>query len=230
MNRTRSAIIVFTLLALSIAVQSQTTGKATCKKFVFSTSLLEYFPNKLNSANINIASEFCLKERNSISANIGFIKSYGPTSGWIQIPSKSNLGYKVQVEGRHYLDKHKIFEPSILLFWPHIFQFKSQELPNSGYYYALHSEYQSTRTKREIDYTVERYSVGLSLNFGYQCIKKCGLVIDYAIGLGGQYISSNSNNSNNTNNDNDIPWNKIFDSGSGFYPKVIYQVRIGWTR
>ncbi|PCJ25518.1 MAG: hypothetical protein COA97_07560 [Flavobacteriales bacterium] len=59
------------------------------------------------------------------------------------------------------------------------------------------------------------------------------LTIDYAIGLGGQYISSNSTNRYGI--DTDYPnsekdrGGKLFDKGTGFSPNIIYQVKLGWA-
>lgn len=135
----------------------------------------------------------------------------------------------------------------MLLFWPHIFQYKSQSLQNSGYYYALHASFQLTNTEREEiiselssgspyqyyeytqnKYNVERSATRMHLKFGYQSIKSYGLVIDYSVGLGGQYISSSAEGKLGFDDDKDWPWNKEFDEGSGFFLSPVYQVRIGW--
>lgn len=185
--------------------------------------------------------------------NVGMIRSYGPSNGMLSINSEKTQGMKIQVEGRYYLNKHKIFEPALFLFWPHIFQYKSQTLQNTGYYLAVHSHYQLTTTDRQetivdyIDnnpfpntshykqnmYTVDRTVYALHLKFGYQCIKKVGLTINYGVGLGIQYISSSSKNRLG----NDFSWpnserdygNKLFDKGTGIAPSFVYHVRLGWA-
>jgi hypothetical protein len=249
MARKLATLTTLFLTAFSVLTYSQTTDSLKVKQITITTSVLDYFPTiKLNTGNFNIGSEIYLNNRNSLYANFGLIKSYGQSHGWLSVSSQSTQGLKIQVEGKHYLDKHKIFEPAILLFWPHIFQYKSQTLQNSGYYVAIHSFYQLTTTDRQetvfdyIDnnpypntshykqniYSVDRTVYGVNLKFGYQCIKKYGLTVDYSVGLGGQYISSGSNNKLGTDNEKDMPWNKLFDSGSGFYPNLIYQLRLGW--
>jgi hypothetical protein len=233
---------------------SQTPDTIKLKRVIITTSLLDYFPTlRLNTGNFNIGSEIYIKNRKSFCVNFGIIKSYGQSSGLISINSQSTQGMKIQVEARHYLNRRKIFEPAIFLFWPHIFQYKSQTLQNTGYYVAIHSSYQWTATDREetvIDYidnnpfpntahyrqniyTVDRNVYGLNLKFGYQCIKKYGLTIDYGVGLGVQYISSSSKNRIG----NDFSWpnserdhgNKLFDKGTGIAPNFLYQVRLGWA-
>jgi len=244
-----TTLTTFFLIAFSVLTYSQSADSLKAKRIIITTSVLEYLPTiKLNTGNFNIGTEIYLKNRKSVYANFGLIKSYGQPSGWFSLSSQGTQGLKIQVEGRHYFNRHKIFEPAILLFWPHIFQYKSQTLQNTGYYLALHSFYQWTATDRQetvvdyIDnnpfpnsthykqniYLVDRNVYGLNIKFGYQCIKKCGLTVDYSVGLGGQYISSDSSNKLGTNNDKDLPWNKLFDSGTGFYPNIIYQVRLGW--
>jgi len=149
MTRQLKLLTIFILTTLSSLTYAQTTNSLKVKRVIITTSLLEYFPTfKLNTGNFNIGTEIYLKNRKSFYANIGLIKSYGPSGGLFGISSLSTPGLKVQVEGRHYLNRHKIFEPAILLFWPHIFQYKSQKLQNTGYYAAVHSFYQFTATDR----------------------------------------------------------------------------------
>ena len=249
-----TTLTTFFLTAFSVLTYSQTEDSLKAKGIIITTSVLEYLPTiKLNTGNFNIGTEIYLKNGNSLYANFGLIKSYGQSSGLFSISSQSTQGLKIQVEGRHYLNKHKIFEPATLLFWPHIFQYKSQTLQNTGYYVAIHSFYQWTATYRQetvvdyIDnnpfpnstrykqniYSVDRNVYGLNIKFGYQCIKKCGLTVDYAVGLGGQYISSSSKNRLGADTgwpgqQKDYPSNKLFDKGTGFSLNVLYQVRLGW--
>jgi len=197
-----------------------------------------------------------LRSRKSVYANIGLIKSYGPSGGTglgklFKISSLNTHGLRVQIEGRQYLNRHKIFTPAILFFLPHIFQYRSQILPNTGYYVALNSSCQWTATDRQeavvdyIDndsltnsvyvkeniYTVDRNAYGLNIKFGYQCIKKSGLTIDHSIGIGGLYLSSHSTNrigSDYDRHDQDFPSKKLFDKGVGFAPNIIYHIGLGW--
>jgi hypothetical protein len=225
------------------------------KKISITTGLFDYFPDKLNSGNFNIGAEINLKGRKSFAANFGYIRSYGSSGGWFQIPAIGNKGIKIQLEGRHYLDKHKILEPLILLFWPMIFQFNSQENSHTGYYIAASTFYQRTLTERDetvVDYisdtpypnsvhyrvnnfTVERNIIGIHIKFGYKAIKKCGFVVDFSFGPGIQYIESQSYGKAGVNNDREFQFNpdflanKLFDSGSGIFPGFIYTLKIGWS-
>ena len=126
---------------------------------------------------------------------------------------------------------------------------KSQTLENTGSYFAGHMFYQYTATEREESilnsitynqyfnsynykknvYTVDRNIFSLNIKLGYQGITKSGLTIDSSIGFGGQYITSHSKNKLGTDSFKDLPWNKLFDSGSGLYPKIVYQLRLGWA-
>lgn len=243
----RKALFLVMILAIIYgSAHGQRADSLTVKKLVLTTSVFDYFPGKLNSANFNIGAEKMLANYTSVYANVGVIQSYGGIDDtWFQIANRKTSGFRFQLEGRHYLNRHKIFDPAVLLFWPHIFQYKSQSLRNSGYYFALHSSYQQTNTEREEtipdpsyppsdfkyaqnDYKVERSVIKMHLKFGYQCIKRYGLVIDYSVGLGGQYINSSSEGKLGSDDDKDWPWNKKFDDGSGFFLSPVYQVRIGW--
>jgi len=224
------------------------------KNITITTSLFDYFPNKLNTGIFNLEAELYLKNKKSIAVNVGFIRSYGPSGSWLQISSLYTQGMKIQVEGKFYLNKRKIFQPAILLFWPHIFQYQTKELENTGYYMATNVVYQNTKTDRQetiidnIDnnpfpnsyhykknnYTVNRNVYGLNVKIGYQCIKRYRLTVDYAVGLGIQYISSNSKNRVGTdqswpNSENDFPWKKLFDNGASIVPNFIYQLKLGWA-
>ncbi len=230
------------------AAYGQQADSLKVKKLVITTSVFDYFPGKLNAANFNIGAEKMVANNTSVYANVGVIHSYGPIGDtWFQLANNKTTGFRFQLEGRRYLNRHKIFDPAVLLFWPHIFQYKSQSLQNSGYYYALHASFQQTNTEREEiiyelssgfpypdypyvlnEYKVERSATRMHLKFGYQSIKRYGLVIDYSVGLGGQYISSSAEGKLGSDDDKDWPWSKQFDEGSGFFLSPIYQVRIGW--
>ena len=233
-----TTFIILFLISDCAFAQSQSSDTLGFKKFIITTSVLEYIPGQLNTGNFNIGSEFYLKKRKAVYINLGIIKSYGPVEPqWLNlfnIPSINTIGFRFQAEGKYYLNKHKIFQPAILLFWPHILQFKSQELQNTGYYVAIHSSYQFTNTERKEShqykqniYSVDRNALQLHLKFGYQSIKKYGLVVDYAVGFGIEYVSSNANNKFGNNGTYEIFPNKLFDSGDGFFPSFVYQLRIG---
>jgi len=241
-------ILIIVCCAISTLSFAQKNDSLQSKHLNITTTLTDYLLlSNTNSYNINLGSEFCFKNQKSLSVNLGLIKSYGPSGGGglfsVYVSTIKTQGVKFQIEGRHYLNKHKLFEPAMLLFWPHIFQYHTQELQNSGYYFSIHSSYQYTETDREGEnyneihnpydiIKVNRSVFGLNFKIGYQCIKKSGLTLDYAIGLGAKYINSNSSNSGENsswpNNEKDIPWNKLFNKGAGLYPNIIYQFKIGW--
>jgi hypothetical protein len=240
-------ILLLYFLTFSTFAYSQNPDSLKSKSFNITYSICDYFSLiTANAYNINLGSEIYLKNKNSIFFNLGLIKSTMHSGGGLlSISSLSTQGLKIQIERKHYLGKYKLFEPAILLFWPHISQYKSQTLLNSGYYYSIQAAFQQTATKREGEnynqihnpddfYTVNRTVYRINLKIGYQCIKKHGLTIDYAIGLGAKYIYSNSRNNLMTNNswpdnEKDIPWNKLFDTGAVLYPDFVYQLKIGWS-
>lgn len=255
MKQKLSSITTIIFTVFSVLMYSQTADSLKAKRVCITTSVFDYLPTiNLNTGNFNIGSEIYLKNRKSVYVNLGVIKSYGPTRGLISNYSLRTEGLKLQMEGRHYFNKRKIFQPAILLFWLHIFQFKTQEVQNAGYYIATNISFQNTKTDKQetiIDYidnnpfpntyhykqniyTVDRNIYAFNIKFGYQCIKKRGFTVDYAVGLGAQYISSSSRNRMGNdqdwpNSENDIPWKKLFDKGAGIYPRFVYQLKLGWA-
>ncbi|GEM_PF-6193269 len=238
-------VICFSLFS-PIYTYSQKDGLRT-KQIMITTSLFDYLIGPVSCRNLNLGAEFYTKNNNSISFNIGKLESFGPpsSSGYFSygVPSTNTSGYKIQLERKHYLNIDSIFWPSIVLFWPHILQYKSKDLEYCGYYYAGNIFYQNTKTDRSVLhitpsdniitdlYNVKRNVYSANLKFGYQCIKKYGLVIDYSVGLGVQYISSKSTEQTGyevINNERDFPWRKQFDTGSGIYPHLCYQLKLGW--
>ncbi len=226
-----SFLMVFSALSFS---QNSDTIK-TCP-IIISTSLFDYLPTyNLPTSNLNLGTEIYLCNRNSIYFNCGLIIPSGH-AGFTAPVTISTNGFKLQFETKHFLNKYKLFEPAILVFWPHIFQYKSQTFQNTGYYYSIHTTFQKTVTDRKGDnnciYNVDRVFCRLDFKFGYQCIKRYGLTIDCSFGAGIKYLTSNSRNyiqgSSWPNSDKDFPWNKLFDKGSGLYPDIVYQLRLGW--
>jgi hypothetical protein len=72
------------------------------------------------------------------------------------------------------------------------------------------------------------------LKLSYQCIRKSGLAVDFAVEFGLQYISSFSVNrrgdeSSFVSSPYEIYWLKLFDTGAGLYPSVMYQFKLGWA-
>lgn len=242
-------LTTFTMLCFA-----QSKDSLSYKRIVITTNLVDYIPTMLNASCINIGTEVYVKNKKSIGLSAGYIKSNGVSGGYLQLSALSTTGMKVQVEGKQYLNRKKLFIPAIFVFWPHIFQFKSQNLENTGYYLAANVSYQNTQTKRQetvvdyIDdvpypshthykdniYTVDRNVYALNIKIGYNCIKKGGFTIDHAVGFGAQYISSSSKNrigtdTNWPNSERDIYGKKLFDKGSGIYPSFVYQVKLGWA-
>lgn len=250
---TRYILLFFILVKSSISFsQNETKDSLGKKRFIFTISLLEYFPNKFNSGNLNVGSEIYLGNRKSILFNIGYLHSYGPSNGTIQVSAISTSGYRIQLEGKHFLNCRKLFEPAIFVFWPHIFQYKSQDCQNSGYYLSANIFFQQTQTKNEeavidyiddqpfpgtshykkSEYETNRVLLGMNFKIGYQCIKKSGFTIDYSVGFGGKYMkydtkNRQSNDSNWVDTELKSAWVKF--SNAGLFPTISYQLKLGWA-
>jgi hypothetical protein len=222
------------------------------KKIAISTSLLEYFPNpKLYTINCNIGAEVYIKNGYSIFLGGGVLLPAGSPVSYIGIPSEQSKGYKFRLEGRRYLKRKKEVEPAMLIFWPHVFQYHNVPYQNSGLYTGLSSSFQFTETERKESvqtevspagnpvykdnvYFVNRNQLAMNLMLGFQCIKKSGFFVDYAVGLGIQLVSSSSSNriggdQNYPNSSLDWPMDKYFDYGTGIGPNLLYQVRLGYA-
>lgn len=247
-------IFIALLLCCIIGRFSAQQDSLQFKKIIINTSVFSYLPDQLNTGTFNLGSEFYLKNRKSLGLNVGLIRSYGPSGGWFTVSSLSTRGFKIQADGKYFFGKRKVIQPLMLIFWPHILQFKTQEVQNAGYYWGAEVFYQNTITNRrervveDIEYsgffpvthyrdnfyTVNRSEYAGRLKIGYQCIKRSGLVVDFAIGLGAQYISSYSINriANYTGFagfQNEWLWPKLFDTGAGLYPSILYQLKLGWA-
>jgi len=253
-HRRQSPFYLLLLPAFLFCKLAEAQDSLQAKKITLSTSLIEYFPNpKLNTINFNLGAEIYVGNNTSIATNIGYLKSYGNIGYYpFQYDLGPTQGVKFRLEARRYLKIYKVIEPAMLLFWPHVFQYHSQKKANSGFYTGISSTYQITDTQRSelfIDdvsstplntvyktnsYTVLREVVGLNVMLGYQCFKKNNITVDYAVGFGLLYVTSRSknkleNNPNTSNSYKDWPMNKDFDSGSGFCPNVLYQLRLGYA-
>ncbi|MBW6482006.1 MAG: hypothetical protein K0B10_02990 [Vicingaceae bacterium] len=247
----RVVLILFFLFRMSIGF-SQPDDTVKVKKYSITTSLLDYpFASFFNAINYNLELSTIINKQNSFHLSIGYLKSNKPVVDdfLFGIPvSKKTHGYRIQLEGRHYLNKHKLFEPSILLFWLGLCQYNSIVQNNTGYYIAFQTKYQFTETEREekvVDYiqeqpyfqtfykqnnyTVDRNVLGSYFKFGYNAIKKSGFTVDHAIGIGVSYVSSSSKNKIGDSNDSDFPYNKSFDSGSSLNFDIAYTFKIGWS-
>jgi hypothetical protein len=242
--KTTKTLLIFILMLFYQLTYSQSTDSIKFKRVIISTSLLDYLPSlNLNTRNFNIGSEIYLKNRNSLAINIGLMQTNGKPNpyGFLGGSSLKTQGFKIQVERRRYLNRNKIVEPSIFLFWPHIFQYNTQTLQNSGYYVSAHSFYQYTQTERNetmVDgfnqniyrnniYTVDRNALAFNLKLGYQCVKKHGIAIDFGVGLGAQLITSSTRNKLGNASDGDFGY-FLFDEGTKVMPSFIYQFRLGF--
>lgn len=226
MNR----LIFILLFSIPFSLKSQATDSLETKKLILTTSVLKYLPvNSLNTGNFNMGASYYLGNNKSVYLNLGYIKSYGPSGGKFEINAIESEGMSLQLEGRHFFNKHKLIEPLILIFWPHIFQYNGQRTTNAGYYFGIRSFGKRIHTNRSAG-IVRTNALGLNIKFGYQCIKESGFTIDHAVGVGGQYISSHSDfTGEDFVTQHTFPWGRPFENGKGFYPSLLYEVNIGWS-
>ena len=234
------------VVLLQTSVSGQETGNQKAPKFTIYTSAFDYFPNQLNSANFNVGLERPFRKNQSIYLNLGLIHSYGPSRGFISISAEKNIGLNVKAE----LKKYRNSKTGFLGTLPE----HTELFPNSGAYHSFEIFSQITQTTRDergserIDnggfaefnyfnnsYHVNRFALGLQVNWGYKVVRKIGFTRDLTIGLGAQLVHSFSEN--RINGDKSWPNQekeglivaKLFDHGTAILPYVKLRWKLGWS-
>ncbi|MBI4647293.1 MAG: hypothetical protein HY738_12070 [Bacteroidia bacterium] len=81
MIRRHPILTTIFLTIFSLSAYSHVTDTLKAKQIIISTSMLGYLPTiTLNTVNFNIGTEIYLKNRKSLYANYGLIKSYGQSN------------------------------------------------------------------------------------------------------------------------------------------------------
>ena len=109
---------VLFLTSLTTLSYSKSKDSLSFKRFTVTTNLVDYVPTMLNTSCINIGTEVYVKNKKSIGLSVGYIKSIGASGGYLQLSALSTTGMKVQVEGKQYLNRRKLFIPALFIFWP----------------------------------------------------------------------------------------------------------------
>src|SRR5687767_6879063 len=104
----RTLLIIVFVLSFTSLIPAQTIEQINPRPLIISTSVLEYFPTiQLGTGNINLGAELYLKNKKSIYGNLGFITTFEESKGsWFTIYSEKTLGFKAQIGGKHFLNKH----------------------------------------------------------------------------------------------------------------------------
>lgn len=246
-QRNNSFLIVFSLMILLYEQIPAQQDSLPAKKINFHTLASEYLPMPLlQVVNFNIGTEIVLNKQTSISVNLGYLNKSKPIDGLFQVDIESSEGIRGQLELRRYFHRHNLIEPLILFSWLHIFQFESQVLQNSGYYYSGQIGYQHTISERiesfrtydnsnqqynftYSNYSVERNSLYLIGKVGYQCIKSYGLLIDMSYGFGAKWLDTRSINKQSQQITSFWGWDQEFDYRQGILPHFTYQIKLGWA-
>jgi hypothetical protein len=226
----RKSIIV--LIALFICFNYAKAQNESIKekcKLVITTSLFENIPSPVGMpvAIFNIGTDISLNKNYSIAFNIGYVRGAG--GSLMNFSTEDDKGFRLQAEIRRYLNKTKMWEPGVLLFPPHIFQYKTVDKWNAGYYTGWLTDYQYTESKyfTENHYKIYRHAAKLHAIFGYQCVKSYHVVVDFSVGAGLQYIFSESPQ-NLTMNSDSGPWGQKLHDESGIFPSIGYKMRVGF--
>ncbi len=174
--------------------------------FLLKTSLSSFIPDYCNSGKIQLEFEKPLAKNQSILMQAAYIFSYGPSIGpnlesfTYQVGQEQTVGYKIGVEYRKYLNRHKVIQPLCLLIWPLVLQLHSIENPNSGLYMSGQLNFQQTEilTRNYMDqssqiYSVDRYTPTFLVRIGFQSLNKNNFAVDQSLGFGIQYVSCVSN-------------------------------------
>ena len=144
--------LIILMFGCSFSIYSQNSDSTSVKNVSITTSIFDYVTEfkSLNNFTYNVEIALPLSERNYIHVSAGYTKSYDIPkvlfSAFDNDVNPKTTGYKTSIEGRHYLGKHKLFEPATLLFWLNVFQYNSVKQANTGYYVAFHSKYHFIET------------------------------------------------------------------------------------
>jgi len=124
--------VLFFLLFFSFFFSgfSQNADSTRIKKYSITSSIFDYISefHVIDDIIYNIEGATPIKNRDFLHFNLGYIESYDrPKIFFNQFHTYlgKTKGYRISLEGRHYLNKHKLFEPATLLFWFQIFQYHS---------------------------------------------------------------------------------------------------------
>ncbi len=202
----------------------------TAKKIIVTTSLTDYIPRVYFQAiRYNIGVEVYLKDRKSIYASLGYIYSNGYKEGFYRAASYGTQGVRLQVEGRYYFQKHKIY-PAALIILPHLLQFSTQKKLNTGYYTGINTFHERSITHRETPHIRTPYDetikkAGLFSVFGYQCQKKSKLIIDQSIGFGVLILHTKLSNGFSVYDRKTSSFQSDF---TRVLPELFYNFRIGF--
>lgn len=248
-----SILLMFIFLYGKGFAQVRANDSVLIKTRILSTSLFNYIPNQFNAGKANLSYELTTQGMNSLKLTGGYIYSYGfPNTSYVQIKSENCSGISVEIERKHYLKRKKLIQPLNLILWPQLFQFHAADSSISGYYFSTSFSTQFARIKMKDDfvdyiddipypnaihyttvrYDVDRIAYAFNVKIGYNCIKSNRFTVDYALGLGVQFISSINNlNPKYTPNDikEQVNFNtRMFNGSSGLFPSFVYQLNIGF--
>ncbi len=213
-----TAILILVTPCIS---NSQTNEAEPYKRLVLSTNIFGLAPHFDDAtSNFNLHTEYYLGNRKSVTFQVGSLYAFKSNMGnYFFMTGEEIKGFRAELEMRRYTMKKKVINPLVLIFWFHLFQYGSQSVENSGYYYGTNISYASIGILEDpgSDYIL-RDTYALHAKVGYQCFKEYGLMIDYAIGIGAQYVKNS-----------DHLGSGIMDSkGWNIYPSVQYQLRLGF--
>lgn len=227
------------------------------RSFLLTTNISDYFPDWLYTGVFNLGAETNIGEIYSIDLNLGYVRSYTPILTPIFllpfqagkspfIGSIDTKGFKTGLELKRFFSKNSesIYPQgrSTYLSLLGIYQRTKTRRPGTSYEYGSFTDengvvYTFPTTKKIIIYDTYRNLGLFSVKIGQQFVSRSNFIIDYGIGGGVQYVSSHSVNRPEiedvwpNNQDDSFLFNsmhKHFDSGSAFFPKLLFQVKIGW--
>lgn len=172
-----------------------------------------------SGSSLRIGSEYKLKGKFAIYSELGV---FFPKSIFNATSFRKNNGLSIEAELKYYVNKQKIV---------------------SGTYYSfdLFCKYQTYTTKDSIDitpnylkdYTIYKNIYCANLKYGEMIACKCGIVLDFSVGLGIRYKVSHSTLTLNENNNiigvGDYSTNIITNKAGKFiYPNFLVGIKIGY--
>jgi hypothetical protein len=226
----RRTAFSFLIIFLSINfLNAQEESSVEKVRFSVTTSVFETAPAivGLPISIFNLGTDVSINQNYSIAINAGYV--YGVGGSMINFTTDKDNGFRVQGELRRYLNTIKMWEPGVLLFPPHILQYETVNKWNAGYYTGWLTDYQYTESKyfSGNHFKVYRHAAKLHAIFGYQCFKSYHVVVDFSVGVGIQYIYSESPQRTPGFSESG-PWGQQFHDESGLFPSIGYKLRVGF--
>lgn len=171
-----------------------------------------------NSSGIGLGVEFGLSSKLSFEQDLTYLYKTDQGASNFSINVENLYGIKSNSELHFYFDESLSAKLNGLYWGPNfVFQYTN----------AKREEWLEDRTLN--NYTINRYFTALNLKLGYQGELYKNLLIDVAMGIGVQNVSSNSDGKiSESAGFSEFPFGKYYDEGSDWFIRPSFNLRLGY--